>query len=325
MQKDTATETTVETITNIQNVLISIITPTFNRADLIEETIQSIKEQSHTNWELVIVDDHSTDNTQEILDNIVKADNRMNWFKRPDSYLKGANACRNYGIKQSRGEYVVFFDSDDIMHPDYLLNLIETLYHNRNYSVAACKGQKFKITNHETVYLEESQYHEISFPGDFLSRKAPFGTPEFILKRDVLDHVAHWDETLFKAQDYDFFGRVLLEYPCKFIDKTLYYNRIHDNNITSAFFTRKYSALIKSDFKSRKKIYKAAKLKGALSNDFLDFILDKQLENFFHLLKIKKFIDAGTIFLHIISIRSTPNKKSKIFGFFKQKLAKKLK
>lgn len=325
MQKDTATELIPDTITDIRNVLISIITPTFNRADLIEETIDSIKNQSHTNWELVIVDDHSTDHTQEVLDNIVKADRRMNWFKRPDTYLKGANACRNYGIQKSQGEYLVFFDSDDIMHPDYLLNLIEALHYNKNYSVAACKGQKFKIADQQRIYLNESQYHELSFPEDFLSRKAPFGTPEFILRRDVLNHVAHWDETLFKAQDYDFFGRVLLEYPCIFIDKTLYYNRIHDNNITSAFFTRRYSSLINSDFKSRKKIYKAAKSKGALSNDFLDFILDKQLENFFHLLKIKKFINAGSIILHILSIQSSPNKKRKIVGFFKQKLAKKLK
>ena len=272
---------------------------------------------------MVIVDDHSTDETITVINELQKDEKRINCYQRPNTYVKGANACRNYGIEKSNGQFLVFFDSDDIMHPDYLKDLLSTIHNEKDYEVAACKGIYFNIIEGETVYKNEVDYQNLSFPEDFISRKAPFGTPNFIIKSDILDKIDHWDESLFKAQDYDFFGRILLHYPCKFINKTLYYARGHNNNITSSFFSNKNAKLTLSDYKSRKKIYHLAVSKGAVSNDFIDFVVAKQLTNFFHLLKMKKVFSAGEIFFHIIGIKTSPNKNKLIIDFFKKKLSNK--
>ena len=90
--------------------LISIIIPTYNRAHLISETLESILAQTYTNWECIIVDDASTDNTVEIIDKFIKKDNRFTLYIRPNDLPKGASSCRNLGIKNNNGKYVLFSD-----------------------------------------------------------------------------------------------------------------------------------------------------------------------------------------------------------------------
>src|SRR5690554_8063110 len=100
--------------------LISIIIPTFNRAHLIGETLDSILAQTYQNWECVVVDDGSTDNTDEVMAAYMAKDARFQYHHRPPEKTKGANACRNAGLDLAAGEYIVFFDSDDLMTPDHL-------------------------------------------------------------------------------------------------------------------------------------------------------------------------------------------------------------
>nr|MBF6607613.1 glycosyltransferase family 2 protein [Flavobacterium sp.] len=95
--------------------LVSIIIPTFNRANLLAETLDSIIQQTHTNWECIIVDDGSTDNISDIIEKYVSTDSRFRFYKRPSDRPKGANACRNYGFEMSKGDFINWFDSDDIM------------------------------------------------------------------------------------------------------------------------------------------------------------------------------------------------------------------
>jgi len=90
--------------------IISCITPTFNRAHLLKNAIESTLAQTYLHWEMIIVDDGSTDNTKEIATAYCQKDNRIKYFK---NIGKGANAARNYGIRQSKGQYIVFLDDDD--------------------------------------------------------------------------------------------------------------------------------------------------------------------------------------------------------------------
>lgn len=102
------------------NPLISIIIPTFNRCELLQKAIDSILAQTCRKWELIIIDDGSTDNTSVLLESY--KDNR-----RIKSYYQdnqGVSIARNYGVKKSTGDYIIFLDSDDIFYPD----LIQTLY-----------------------------------------------------------------------------------------------------------------------------------------------------------------------------------------------------
>ena len=95
--------------------LISIIIPVYNRATLISQTLESIISQDFHNWECILVDDGSTDGSQEVIKDFQKKDKRFKFFNRPKSYPKGANACRNFGYENSTGNYIHWFDSDDIM------------------------------------------------------------------------------------------------------------------------------------------------------------------------------------------------------------------
>ena len=102
------------------NQLVSIIIPTYNRAHLIGETLDSILAQTYTNWECIIIDDGSSDDTLEVIDNYIKKDNRFQYYRRPVERSKGPNVCRNFGYELSKGEYINWFDSDDVMLPTFL-------------------------------------------------------------------------------------------------------------------------------------------------------------------------------------------------------------
>lgn len=95
---------------------ISIIIPSFNRENLISETLDSVLAQSYQNWECLVVDDGSTDGSVKIVKRFAQKDKRFKFFQR-NRNPKGAPTCRNIGIENAEGEYVVFLDSDDLMAP----------------------------------------------------------------------------------------------------------------------------------------------------------------------------------------------------------------
>ncbi len=106
---------------------VSIIIPTYNRAVYLPETLDSVSLQTFRQWECIIVDDGSTDETKKIVENYTKADARFRYYERPAGKLKGANACRNFGLSKSSGKFVVFLDSDDLILPDKLQTQIQAL------------------------------------------------------------------------------------------------------------------------------------------------------------------------------------------------------
>ena len=98
--------------------LVSIITPSYNCAKYIEETIQSIQAQTYTNWELLITDDCSTDESVDIIRNYSATDSRIKLFILKEN--SGAGVARNNSIKEARGRFIAFCDSDDRWYPNKL-------------------------------------------------------------------------------------------------------------------------------------------------------------------------------------------------------------
>ena len=105
--------------------LVSIITPTFQSADFIAETIASVQNQTYSNWEMIIVDDGSTDATEKIIKNILLNDNRIQFFKLDQN--SGPAVARNKGIEQAKGEFMTFLDADDIWFPNFIEKSIKTI------------------------------------------------------------------------------------------------------------------------------------------------------------------------------------------------------
>jgi glycosyltransferase involved in cell wall biosynthesis len=194
----------------MSNPLISIIIPTYNRAHLIGETLDSVMAQTYTNWECIVVDDGSTDTTDEVLENYVKKDNRFQYFKRPNDRPKGANACRNYGFEVSKGEYILFLDSDDFLELNCLKNrtlefikdpILNLVISNTSFFY---DGQfQTKLFNKNINNLNQQEYLIL-----FLSYKIPWTIMSVLWERNTISNIK-FDPNLFRLQDIDFAISVL--------------------------------------------------------------------------------------------------------------------
>jgi teichuronic acid biosynthesis glycosyltransferase TuaG len=107
------------------NALVSIITPTFNSAKYIAETIQSVQKQSYFNWEMIIVDDASSDETINVIEKIQQMDSRIILIKQQKNV--GPAITRNTGIQKATGKFMTFLDADDIWFDDFIENSIKTI------------------------------------------------------------------------------------------------------------------------------------------------------------------------------------------------------
>lgn len=109
--------------------MVSIIMPSFNASSFIAESIDSILHQTYTNWELLITDDCSTDNTQEIVETYVAKDRRIKYFRFTEN--QGAGAARNHAIEQAKGRFIAFCDSDDCWKPEKLAHQLKFMAEHR--------------------------------------------------------------------------------------------------------------------------------------------------------------------------------------------------
>lgn len=123
------------------NDLVSIIMPSYNTAAYIKQSIESVLKQSYTNWELIIVDDCSPDNTDEVIKSI--NDVRVKYFKNDKN--SGAAVSRNRALREAKGKWIAFLDSDDIWMPDKLEKQISFMEKN---------GYRFSYTNYEEIDID---------------------------------------------------------------------------------------------------------------------------------------------------------------------------
>ncbi|AZV69029.1 glycosyltransferase family 2 protein [Bacillus cereus] len=114
-------------ITN-QEFMISIVIPSYNASSFIKETIQSVQSQTYTNWEMIIIDDVSKDNTRELIKEEIKKDGRIQLIELQKN--GGAAIARNIGINNAKGKYVAFLDSDDLWLPEKLEKQLEFMQNN---------------------------------------------------------------------------------------------------------------------------------------------------------------------------------------------------
>ena len=211
--------------------LVSIIIPTFNRAHLIGETLDSVLAQTYQNWECIVVDDGSTDTTGRLMEGYIEKDARFQYYHRPEDRLPGGNAARNYGIEVSRGEYVNFLDSDDYFHPKTLeVKIHEAVRENADVVISKHCRDKDRLSadiNYKECFFSST------FDRDFILSRNSILIGEPLINRRVLSDIK-FDEELVRSQDYDFLLRLFrkeLKY-CK-IDAVLYFYMVNPTSITS--------------------------------------------------------------------------------------------
>lgn len=184
--------------------LVSIIIPTYNRAHLINDTLDSVLAQTYQNWECIIVDDGSTDNTVEVVNSYVDKDARFQYYHRPINRPKGANACRNYGFKVSKGEYVIFLDSDDVLDVFCIDDRVSIMSKKIIDLLIRDTG---KFINNEKLYNSFNKDPEIlnveSYLRMFMRYEIPWTIMGALYSRDILSNNC-FDENLDRFQDVSF-------------------------------------------------------------------------------------------------------------------------
>jgi len=230
--------------------LVSVVIPTYNRADLIGESIRSVIEQTHSNWELIVIDDGSEDNTREVVSEF--SDNRISYFSIEHCGIFGK--VRNEGLKKSKGGYVAFLDSDDLWSPDKLeiqLRLLNeypeaafvfnniTIFGTRQYSSPPDYDELF-VGSILLSMLEETRF--VFYPSALLFRRNP-----------IVSKLGLMDETLSYGTDTKYFLNMSQFFKGIFTNKRLVKIRRHERS-TSETYT---SAVFIDSIKIASAIYEA--------------------------------------------------------------------
>ena len=255
--------TYIEKVIITVNKKISIIIPTYNRANLITNSINSVLNQTYTNFEVIVIDDCSKDNTKNEIDKI--KDNRIRYIKLRKN--KGPNFARNLGIKKSTGEYITFQDSDDIFHNTKLEKQIKNIINNKS-DLDFCKirvnlqdGNTFifpDITQEKRI-LNKRVFNELSY-GNFIS------TQSILVKKYYIQKYL-FDTELPRLQDYDLALRMIPKINVSYTQEILVDLFRQNDSIGNS-------------------LYKIEKAKELLSKKNYDFdLFHKQMFNF----SLKKF------------------------------------
>lgn len=219
--------------------IISIIMPAYNSESYVSEAIESVCKQSYPAWELLIVNDGSTDHTPEIIEKYAQKDLRIKVFHRKN---EGVSMARNFALNQAHGGYVTFIDSDDVYHVDRLKEMMQVFELNNNCGIVFSRHREFKgkltIGNEDStqnidvindnilkIVISDTKYHfmcNVMIRSDIAKKEkfAPMRFAEdFCYIRDCASHCRQM----------------------AFLDAILYfYRRDNENAMTSHFFTEKY-------------------------------------------------------------------------------------
>jgi len=228
---------------------VSVIVPTYNRADLISETIESILNQTYKNFELIIVDDGSTDNTEKVIRKF--KDNRIKYIKTDYSGVPARP--RNIGIKKAKGEYIAFLDSDDMWLPEKLEKQIKVFQASNETAMLYTRFRTIEgeiISNR--IFPENGMYKSGNMFKSIYLRNL-IACSSVMIKRSVLDQVGlfNTDPNLIAIEDADLWLRIALKYNIKCTaDLPLLIYRIHSQSISQGFIQRtKRSIILRKRYK----------------------------------------------------------------------------
>lgn len=228
---------------------VSIIIPTYNRADVIETSIQSVLNQTYDSFELLIVDDGSKDNTADVIASI--NDSRIKYIRMPEN--KGVAAARNEGIRRASYEYIAFQDSDDYWKEEklekqmaYFTSKPEAALLYCPYECQKADGTIINVPDYN-IPLSEKQ-------GDiyrYMLCRNTIGTPSVLLRKDCLGQSGLFCENLTCLEDWELFLRISRDYEIAFQDESLVKVNLSadgvSHNISGYYEARCYMAALHKD------------------------------------------------------------------------------
>ena len=198
--------------------------------------MDSILAQTYQNWECVIVDDGSTDNIENVIEDYSDGDNRFRYYPRPAEHLPGGNGARNFGLKKAEGDYIVFFDSDDLMTPNHLTVKINALL-NSTCDYVIAKTKFFDSLDPWAERMYEGVRKGITAEG-FIMQQQSWLTPDACIKIELAKSVC-FKEDIASGQEFNYFSKMVLKsINAIFIEEYLTLRRVHESSIRSTLPNR---------------------------------------------------------------------------------------
>lgn len=225
---------------------VSVIVPTFNSGEYIRETLLSIQAQDYYDYEIIVVDDASTDNTEEVVNSMNS--NKISYISLPENH-GGPSKARNIGVMKARGTYIAIFDSDDIMLSGRLSTAVSVLDSFPDVAMTFTDIRKFDETSgdhpenflkqydlfaalknermSDNVYIiNNEQAFNCLFYENFIS------TSSVTVRKSIFDQVGFFDEELTNADDLDLWFRISHRYNLAFVDTATVKYRVREGSIS---------------------------------------------------------------------------------------------
>jgi len=196
--------------------LISVVIPTYNRKHLLQKAIASVLNQTYSNFELIVVDDCSTDSTEHFMKSL--SDKRIRYIKHEKT--KHASASRNTGIRLSKGEFIAFLDDDDRWLPTKLEKQLKLLQ-NSSLSTGLIYCWMDYIDQNEQIIATVRPTVKGNVFQHVLDKQGIGGCPTLMVRKSVIEDCGFFDETLLRGNDGDFIRRICLKYKVNFIPEVL--------------------------------------------------------------------------------------------------------
>lgn len=203
---------------------VSIVLPCYNGADFLAQSIDSVVGQTYADWELILVNDCSTDNSLAIMQDYAARDTRIRIINNEHN-LKLPGAL-NRGFHEAHGEYLTWTSHDNRMAPTMLEEFVNYLDTNSDKGLVTACYAAFSLTTGEQLYEVHHPDPQLHLP---LYNCVCYA---FMYRREVLDTVGDYDTTLFLVEDYDYWVRIWQHYPVGKIYKVLYFTGVGDDTLT---------------------------------------------------------------------------------------------
>lgn len=184
--------------------MISIVTSTYNRYEKLIKCIESVQAQTYKDYEHIIIDDHSSDKTEEIVNHYAKFDKRIKYQKLPKRFGNDTRP-KNLGISLSEGEYIAFLDDDNQYRPDHLSALLREL--ERNPDVSMVYGDRWLIDQDGQIKPQIGIFHD--YDAFLLLRRNYIDTSDVLIRREALFQVGGFDERYDKYIDWNLWVRLV--------------------------------------------------------------------------------------------------------------------
>lgn len=225
---------------------VSVLIPTYNYAHFLDETIQSVLDQTYTDFELIIVDNHSTDNTDEVVKKYL-ADDRVRFYVNETNVGLGGNwnKCLDY----ARGKYIKFLCADDKFHPQLLEKFVPVMDQYPNVSIATCYNEMFGLksgirTTPLTGLLSGRATRESLLK---VGAKNWLSNPSVVLFRtSAVLKVGKFNTELYYVTDLEYYMRLLTVGDCYVISERLSYVRAHPDTQTATEAKKKFERIFES-------------------------------------------------------------------------------